>query len=86
MSAKTVIRYEIVPSTSFMTGSVELAPFSREAKANRDKAKSNDHVPCADTRNWIRSLRDVEDDDPEQANEEVSDHHRGEPRWRLEER
>ena len=84
MSAKTVIRYEIVPSTSFMTGSVELAPFSREAKANRDKAKSNDHVPCADTRNWIRSLRDVEDDDPEQANEEVSDHYWRKPRWALE--
>jgi len=48
-----------------MTGSVELAPFSREAKANRDEAKSNNHVPCTDTWDWVCSLADVEDNNPE---------------------
>ena len=74
MRAKAVIRYEIVASTSVMTGSVELAPFSREAKANRDKAKSNDHVPCTDAWDWICRLADIEDNDPEEADEEVGDH------------
>ena len=27
----------------------ELAPLGCEAEADRDKAKTNDHVPCADT-------------------------------------
>ena len=86
MRAKTLTRYEIVASTSFMFGSVELAPLSCEAKADRDKAKSNDHVPCTNARDWVGGLADVEDYNPEQADKEVSDHHWCEPRWRLEKR
>jgi len=78
------MRYEVVASTSVMPGSVELAPLSREAKTNCNKAETNDHVPCTDARDWVGSLADVEDHDPEQADKEASDHYWREPRWALE--
>ena len=61
----------------------DLAPLSREAETNRDKAKANNHVPCADSSDWIESLADIEDNDPDEADKEVCDHHRCEPAWAL---
>jgi len=47
---------------------IRLSPFSREAESNPYKAKADNHVPSADTRNWVGGLAYVEDDDPEEAN------------------
>ena len=57
----------------------ELTPLGRQREADADKGESNDHIPRPDTRNWILSLRDVEGDDPEEADEEIGDHDRGQP-------
>ena len=51
-----------------------LSPFSREAESNPHEAKADNHVPCADARDWIASLAHIEDDDPEEADQEISDH------------
>jgi len=61
-----------------------LTPLGGEAESNPNKAKADDHVPCADTRNWIGGLAYVEDDDPEEADQEVGDHNRRQPAWALE--
>jgi len=61
----------------------KLTPLGRQREADADKGESNDHIPRADARNWILRLGDVEGDDPEEANEEVSDHDRGQPGWAL---
>jgi len=61
-----------------------LAPFSREAKSNPDKAKADNHVPSADTWDWILSLGHIEDNDPEEADQEIGDHYRGQPAWAFE--
>ncbi len=34
-------------------------------------------------RDWVLSAADVEDHDPKEANDEPSDHERGEPFWAL---
>ena len=47
---------------------IRLTPLGGEAESNPNKAKADNHVPCADTRNWIGGLAYVEDDDPEEAN------------------
>ena len=65
---------------------LRLSPFSREAESNPDKAKADNHVPSADTWDWIESLTYIEDDNPEEANEEVSDHYWSKPAWALEKR
>ena len=57
----------------------ELTPLGRQREADADKGESNDHIPRTDARNWILSLRDVEGDDPEEADEEIGDHDRGQP-------
>ena len=46
---------------------VKLSPFSCEAESNAHEAKADNHVPSADTRNWVGGLADVEDYDPEEA-------------------
>jgi len=56
---------------------LRLSPFSREAESNPHEAKADNHVPSADTWDREASLADVEDDDPEEADQEISDHHRG---------
>ena len=56
-----------------------LTPLGRQRKADADEGESNDHIPRADSRNWILGLRNVEGDDPEKADEEISDHDRGQP-------
>ena len=55
----------------------ELAPLGRQREADADKGESNDHIPRADSRNWVLSLGDVEGDDPEEADKEICDHDRG---------
>ncbi len=60
-----------------------LAPLSCETEPNPNKAKADNHVPCADTRNWIGGLAYVEDDDPEEADQEVGDHNWSKPAWAL---
>ena len=44
-----------------------LSPFSGEAESNPNKAKADNHVPSADTRDWVGGLAYVENDDPEEA-------------------
>ena len=34
----------------------ELAPLGRQREADADEGESNDHIPRADSRNWIFSL------------------------------
>ena len=53
---------------------LRLSPFSREAESNPYEAKADNHVPSADTRDRIASLAHVENDDPEEADQEISDH------------
>ena len=62
---------------------IRLTPFSCEAESNPNKAKADNHVPCADTRNWVGGLAYVEDDDPEEADQEVGDHNWSKPAWAL---
>ena len=57
----------------------ELTPLGRQREADADKGKANDHIPGVDSRNWVLSLRDVIGDDPEEADEEIGDHDRGQP-------
>ena len=56
-----------------------LAPLSCEAETNCNKAETDNHVPCANSRNWIGSLANVENYDPEQADKKVSDHYWSKP-------
>jgi len=68
---------KVAPSPGFdstLRISRKLAPFSREAESNSHKAKANNHVPCTDTWDRIASLAHVENDDPEEADQEISDH------------
>ena len=58
---------------------LRLSPFSREAKSNSHKAEADNHVPGADIWDRKTSLSHIEDDDPEETDQEVSDHHRGQP-------
>ena len=62
---------------------VKLSPFSREAESNTHEAKADNHVPSADTWDWVTSLSHIEDDDPEETNQEIGDHYRGQPAWAL---
>lgn len=52
-----------------------LSPFSREAESNPHEAKADNHVPCTDTWDRKASLADIEDNDPEEADQEISDHY-----------
>ena len=70
------------PVSQAMT--LRLSPFSREAESNPNKAKADNHVPSADTRDWITSLGHIEDDDPEEANQEIGKHYWDQPAWALE--
>ena len=56
-----------------------LTPLRCQREADADKGESNDHIPRSDARNWILSLRDVEGDDPEEADKEIGDHDRDQP-------
>mgnify|MGYP006152549153 FL=1 len=60
-----------------------LSPFSGEAESNPNKAKTDNHVPSADTRDWVGGLAYVENDDPEEADQEVGDHNWSKPAWAL---
>jgi len=51
-----------------------LSPFSREAETNPHEAKADNHVPRPDTWDRIFSLANVENDDPEKADQEIGDH------------
>jgi len=62
---------------------LRLSPLSREAESNAHEAKADNHVPCADTRNWVGGLAYVENNDPEEADQEVSDHNWCKPAWAL---
>jgi len=57
----------------------ELTPFGRQREADADKGKANDHIPGVDSRNWVLCLGDVIGNDPEEADEEIGDHDRGQP-------
>lgn len=60
-----------------------LAPTGSEGETHADEGKAHNHVPGADIRDRILGLRDVEDDDPEEANQEGRNHGRSEPTWAL---
>lgn len=51
-----------------------LAPLRRQAEAQGDKAKTNDHIPGSDIRNGVLGRRYIKDDDPNQACNESADH------------
>ena len=46
---------------------LRLSPLSCEAESNPNKAKADNHVPSADTWDWVGGLAYVENDDPEEA-------------------
>ena len=54
-----------------------LSPFGRETESHSNKAKPDNHVPSADIWDWETSLSYIEDYDPEEADQEISDHYRG---------
>jgi len=60
-----------------------LAPLSSKGKTSSDKAKTDHHVPGSDMWDWVQGARDIEDNNPEQADKEVRHHDRGEPTWAL---
>ena len=62
----------------------ELAPLGRQREADADKGEADNHVPGADSRNWVLGLGDVESHDPEEADEEGGNHRRSEPTRALE--
>ena len=64
-TATRVITNESAASRNITARVKPLPPLCREAKADRDKAESDDHVPCADSWNWILGLAYIEDDDPD---------------------
>lgn len=51
-----------------------LAPTCGEGKTDTDKAKANDHVPGTDAWDWVARGGDVENHNPEEANQEGADH------------
>jgi len=42
-----------------------LTPLRGEGKAQRHKAKSHDHIPGADMRDWVGRSADVVNNDPD---------------------
>ena len=56
---------------------LRLSPFSREAESNPNEAKADNHVPSADTWDWVLRLSHIEDHDPEEADQEIGHHYRG---------
>ena len=60
-----------------------LAPTRSEGEPNANEGKAHNHVPGADIWDRIASLGDIEDDDPDEADKEISDHDRCEPAWAL---
>ena len=61
-----------------------LAPARGEGEADADKGEAHDHVPGSDIWNWITGLGNIENDDPEEADEEGGNHRRSEPTRALE--
>ena len=61
-----------------------LAPACGEGEADADKGEAHNHVPSSDIWNWVTGLGNIENDDPEEADEEGSDHRRSEPTRALE--
>ena len=61
----------------------KLSPFSREAESHPYEAKADDHVPGANARNRKACLANVENHDPEETDQEVSDHDWRQPAWAL---
>ena len=51
-------------------------PAGRKRKTYAHKAKPDQHIPSTDAWDWVVSGADVENYDPNQANNEVSDHNR----------
>ncbi len=58
---------------------MDLTPTGSQAEADPDKGKTNHHVPGTDIWNRILGLGDIEGHDPQEADQEVSDHGRGQP-------
>ena len=56
-----------------------LTPAGCKREAHTNKAKADNHVPSADTRDRILSLGDIEGHDPEKAYQEARDHRRSQP-------
>ena len=83
MTLRTIAIYSGALSPFIRSITLRLSPFSCETETNPNKAKADNHVPCADTRDWVGGLAYVENDDPEEADQEVSDHNWSQPAWAL---
>ena len=57
----------------------ELTPARSQREAHADEGKTHNHVPGADIGDRVLGLGDVEDDDPEEADKEGSNHRRSKP-------
>ena len=58
-------------------------PAGRKRKTYAHKAKADQHIPSTNAWDWVVGGADVEDYDPNQANNEVSHHYWGQPLWAL---
>ena len=56
-----------------------LTPACGEREANADKGEAHDHVPSTDIWDRVLGLRDIENNDPEEADKECANHRRSEP-------
>ena len=56
-----------------------LAPTRSEGEPNADEGKAHNHVPGPDVGDWVASLRNIEDDDPEESDEKSPNHGGREP-------
>jgi len=60
-----------------------LTPAGGEGETPSDKGEANNHVPSPDMRDWVAGIAHVIGHDPDQSDEEASEHQRGEPLWAL---
>lgn len=56
-----------------------LAPARSEGEPNTDEGKAHNHVPGPDIGDWVASLGNIEDDDPEESDEKGPNHGGREP-------
>ena len=56
-----------------------LTPTGSEGEPKADEGKAHNHVPGPDIGDWVASLGDIEDDDPEESDEKGPNHGGREP-------
>ena len=61
----------------------ELAPAGGQGEAKTDEAKTDDHIPSPNMRDWIAGVAYIVDNNPDQADKEAGKHRGSEPLWAL---